>query len=82
MDKQNTEQSGRISMEDAKRLAQSDAGRKLYSALQQSHSQQLQSAMEQATAGNYSAVQETITQMMNTPEVKAFLQQMGGSGNG
>ena len=82
MDKTNTEQSGTISMEEAKRLAQSDAGKKLYSALQQSHREQLQSAMEQATAGNYSAVRETITQMMNTPEVKAFLRQMGGGGNG
>lgn len=81
MDKKNTETKS-ISMEEAKRMAQSDAGKKLYSALQQSHGEQLQNAIAQATAGDYSAVRETITQMMNTPEVKAFLQQMGGNSNG
>lgn len=82
MDKKNTDLNGSISMEEARRLAQSDAGKKLYSALRQSHGEQLQSAMEQANAGNFSAVKETITQMMNTPEIQAFLRQMGGSGNG
>ena len=81
MDKKN-EGSGSLSMEEAKRLAQSAAGQKLYSALQQSHSQQLQSAMEQANAGDFSAVKKTITEMMNTPEVKAFLKQMGESKDG
>lgn len=71
-----------FSMEEAKRLAQSDAGQKLYSSLQQTHGQQLQDVMAQATAGNYTAVKKTISEMLNTPEVKAFLQQMGGSSDG
>ena len=80
MDKKHSEHG--ISMEEAKRLAQSDAGKKLYASLQQSHGDQLQNAMKQATEGNYSAVKEAITKMMETPEVKAFLRQMGGNSNG
>ena len=81
MDK-NTEQNSSFSVEEAKKLAQSEAGKKLYSALQQSHGQQLQSAMEQASAGNYTEVKKTLTEMMNTPEIKAFLRQMGGTNDG
>ncbi len=73
---------GNISIEEAKKLAQSDAGKKLYAALQQSHGQQLQNAMAQANAGDFSAVKSTLSQMMNSPEVQALLQQMGGKTDG
>lgn len=73
---------GSFSMEEAKRLAQSDAGQRLYSALQQNHSQQLQDAITQANEGNYAAVRKAVSEMLNTPEVKAFLKQMGGNNDG
>ena len=82
MDMKISDQNSGISLEEARRLAQSDAGKKLFSALQQSHNAQLQNAMEQANAGNYAAVKESNSQIMNTPEVQAFLRQMGGGGNG
>ncbi len=78
----NADRSGNFSMEKAKKLAQSDAGQKLLSALQQSHGQQLQQAMDQANAGDLAAVKKAMADMMNTPEVKAFLRQMGGSNDG
>ena len=81
MDK-STERKGSYSVDDAKRLAQSDAGKRLYATLQQNHGQQLQDAITQANAGNYTAVKKTISEMLNTPEVKAFLQQMGGNNDG
>lgn len=81
MDK-SAEQNRSYSVDDAKRLAQSDAGKKLYAALQQNHGQQLEDAITQANAGNFTAVRKTISEMLNTPEVKAFLQQMGGKNDG
>ncbi len=81
MDK-NAAYAGNISMEEAKKLAQSSAGQKLFNALQQSHGSQLQSAMQQASAGNYTEVKKAMAEIMNTPEVKAFLKQMGGTSDG
>ena len=71
-----------FSVDDAKKLAQSQAGQKLYSALQQSHGTQLQNAMDQVSSGNLQEAKNALTEILNTPEFKAFLQQMGGPGNG
>ena len=81
MDKNdNTTQS--FSMQDAMKLAQSDAGKQLYSLLQQTNAQQLQSAMDQAAAGDYEQVKNTMSAMLSSPEVRALLHKMGGQDHG
>lgn len=66
----------------AKKIADSDTGKKLFALLSQSDPSALQQAMEQAAAGNYQQVQKTVSQLMSSPEARALLEKMGGSGNG
>ena len=76
------EQPQNFSMEEAKKLAQSEAGQKLYSALQQSHGAQLRSAMEQASAGNYTEVKKALSELLNDPNIRDMMQKIGGSSDG
>lgn len=64
-------------IQEAMKLAQSDAGRQLYALLQQTQGQQLQSAMEQASAGNYDAVKKALSTMLSDPQAQKLLKQMG-----
>lgn len=69
---------GNLSVEDAKRIAQSEAGQKLIALLQRSGGEQLQNAMQQASAGNYDQVQNTLSALMSSPEAQELLKQLGG----
>lgn len=64
-------------VQQAMKLAQSDAGRQLYALLQQTQGQQLQSAMEQASSGNYDAVRKALNSMLSDPQARELLQKMG-----
>ena len=71
---------GNISNEkihEAMKLAQSDAGRELYALLQRTQGKQLQSAMDQASAGDYAQVQKTLSSLLSNPEAKKLLEKMG-----
>ena len=70
--------SPKFSMEDALRLAKSDAGQRLLAILKQSDNAQLQQAMEQANAGNYDSVQKTLSSLLASQEVKDLLKELGG----
>ena len=70
--------SPKFSMEDALRLAKSDAGQRLLAILKQSDSNQLQQAMEQANAGNYENAQKALSSLMASQEVKDLLKELGG----
>ena len=61
------------------RLAQSQPGRQLLMLLQQTGGQSLQSAMEQARSGNYDTAKETLSALLDTPEAKKLLQELGGN---
>lgn len=65
------------SMKDAMRLAKSDAGRQLFELLQRTQGQQLQSAMDQAAAGNYEAVKKSLSSLLSDPEAKKLFDRMG-----
>ena len=65
-----------LSMEDAKRLAQSDAGQKLISLLQSQNPQQLNAAMNQASSGDYEQLKKTLGAFMSSPEAQALLKQL------
>lgn len=69
---------GNLSVEDAKRIAQSEAGQKLIALLQRSGGAQLQNAMQQASVGNYDQVQNTLSALMSSPEAQELLKQLGG----
>lgn len=71
-----------FSMDEAMRLAKSPAGQQLYTMLQRQHGQQLNEAMSQAAAGDYSSVQKTLSALLSDPEAKAMLQKLKGNGNG
>ena len=71
-----------FSMQDAMKLAQSDAGKQLYALLQRKNAQQLQNAMNDAAAGNYEQVKNTMSSMLASPEVRELLKKMGGDLNG
>ena len=67
-----------FSMQEALRLANSDAGQRLLAILKQSDSNQLQQAMEQANAGNFENAQKMLTSLMASQEVKDLLKELGG----
>lgn len=71
------DQNSSFSMQDAMRLAQSPAGRQLYALLQQSNSADLQTVINSATSGDYRKAQTLLSAMLDSPEAKALLQQLG-----
>lgn len=70
--------SDNISMQEALRLAKSDAGKQLFAALKAQNGQAMDRAMAQAAAGDYSQVKETLSSLLASPEIKAMLEQIGG----
>lgn len=71
-----------FSMEDIKRMASSDAGKKLFQLLQQQNPQQLNNAMQQASVKDYEAAKNTISSLLSSEQVLQLLKQMGGGNNG
>ena len=71
-----------FSVQEAMRLARSPAGQQLLALLQQKNSPMLQKAMEEAAAGDYSAVQKTMAAALANPEVQQLLSRMRGDQNG
>ena len=57
-------------------MAQSDAGKKLIALLQQTNSAQLQQAMNQAAAGNYVQVKDTLSSVLNNEQAQKLLKEM------
>lgn len=65
-----------FSMQDAMRLANSDAGQRLLEILKQSDGKTLQQAMDQAAAGNYENMQKTLSSLLASQEVQALLKEL------
>ena len=57
---------------------QSPAGQQLLASLQQLNSNEINSAMADAAAGNYDRAQKTISAFLATPEAKKLLSQVEG----
>lgn len=70
--------SDNLSMEEALRLAKSEAGQQLFDALQQRNGNAMGRAMAQAAAGDYSQIKDTLSSLLASPEIKAMLEQLGG----
>ena len=71
-----------FSVQQAMKLAQSDAGKQLFALLQQSDSGQLENAMNQASSGNFIQAKNTLSAMLASPEAQELLKKLGGSENG
>ena len=71
-----------FSMQEAMQLAQSDAGKQLFALLQNTQGDKLQSAMDQAAAGNMDGVKKTLQDIMRSSQAQELLDKMRNSGNG
>lgn len=65
-----------FSMQEALRLARSDAGQQLLQLLQQSDSATLQQAADMAAAGNYQQAGSALSKLLDSPEIQALLKQL------
>lgn len=61
----------------AKMLAGTPAGQELIRLLQQSGGTDLKKAMEQAAAGDFTRAKDTLSTLLDTPEAKKLMQQLG-----
>ncbi len=68
--------SRQFSMQDALRLANSDAGQRLLAILKQSDGQQLGKAMDSATAGDYSGAAKALSSLLEREDVRTLLKQL------
>lgn len=67
-----------FSLEDAKRLANSQAGQQLLAYLQQKDSDKLKQAMELAGKGDPTQLKQALSSLMDSPEAQALLRRLGG----
>ena len=65
-----------FSMQEAMRLAKSDAGQKLLAILKQSDGPQLNSAMAAAATGDYSSAMQALSSLLEREDVRSLLRQM------
>ena len=71
-----------FSMQEALRLAKTPAGQQLLALLQQQDSEKLRLAMNQATSGNMESAQQSLSELLSSPEIKALLRQLQGERHG
>lgn len=70
------------SVEQAKKLANSDAGKKLFALLQQTQGDQLKTAMEDAATGNYAKAIQTMSAIMDSPQARELMEKMRRQSDG
>ena len=66
-----------FSMQEALRLARSEAGQRLFATLQSQNGDAVTKAMSQASSGDYAAAKETLSTLLASPQVKAILDELG-----
>ncbi len=66
-----------FSVQEAMKLAKSDAGKQLIAFLQQQSGKDIQNAMAQASAGNMDAAKQALSGILENPQARAMLQQLG-----
>ena len=73
--------SDNFSIQDAMRLAKSDTGQQLFAMLKEQNGGAVDQAMEQAAAGDFDQVKQTLSELLSSPQVRAMLEQMGRQNN-
>lgn len=66
-----------FSVQEAIKLAKTDAGKQLIALLQQQNGKEIQNAMAQANAGDIRQAKQALNAILQNPEAKALLQQLG-----
>ena len=74
--------SDNFSMQEAMRLAKTDAGQQLLAMLQSQDSDAMKQAMAQAGRGNYDQLKQTLAPLLASPEVQKLLSQLGRDAHG
>ena len=67
-----------LDMRRAMELARSPAGRKLFELLQAQNGPQLQKAMSMAAAGDHLSAQQSLSKLLDDPEIRDLLKQLEG----
>ncbi|MBQ9837918.1 MAG: hypothetical protein IJO56_00265 [Oscillospiraceae bacterium] len=67
-----------FSMQEALRLAKTDAGQQLLALMQQQNGDQLKQAMDHAAAGNYRQASDALSALLASPQAQALIKQLGG----
>ncbi len=67
-----------FSMQDAMRMANTDAGKQLLELLQKQNGDALNQAMNQAKGGDYSNLSKTLAPLLASEDVQKLLKQLGG----
>ena len=68
--------SPKFSMEDALRLAKSDAGQRLLAILKQSDSDRLSKAIDSAATGDYRSAMQALSVLLERDDVRQLLKQL------
>lgn len=71
-----TEGFDEFSLQQAAQMAKSEAGQQLLGLLKRQHGDQLQTAMQQAKAGNFAQVKEMMEAMMASEQAQQLLKKM------
>lgn len=71
-----------FSVQEAMKLANSDAGKQLMAMLQQQNGQNLRVAADQAAQGDFGQAKAMLENLMADPKARALLQQLGRNGHG
>ena len=71
-----------IDMQEAMKLAQSDAARQLFALLNSSNQAMVNTALTQAAAGNMDQARQTLQQLLATEQAQQLLRQLQGDSNG
>ena len=71
-----------FSMQDAMRIAKSDAGKELLKTLQQEKQADLASMQKDAAAGNYEQLKASVQTLLTSDKVRALLEQIRRESNG
>ena len=66
-----------FSVQEAMRFANTPAGQELISLLQQADHSQIQKAMSQASTGDLSSAQKTLSNILSSPEAQKLIKQLG-----
>ena len=71
-----------FSMEQAMKMAQSDAGKELFALLQCTQGDRLRTAMDQAASGDMEQVKKTMEEIMASRQAQELFARMRGDSNG
>ena len=65
-----------FSMQEALRLANSDAGQRLLALLKQNDDPGIRQAMQQAATGDYTKIKDSLAGLMASPQVRQLLKEL------